>query len=357
MKVYKRYLAREIYLSTLFVMVAFLALFAFFDLVGELSNVGRGGYQLHQAIIFVGLTLPGRVYELFPIAVLIGTLYALTMLARHSEITVLRASGMSTGALLRALAVIGLLFIALTFVFGEYVAPQTERMAQQLRLAATSSVVAQEFRSGLWVKDESSFINVRTVLPDTSLRDVRIYEFDSQRQLKSISEAKEGHFSPPDTWRLTDIEQTQFLGGSTHVVQLPQMMWRSTLSPEVLSVLIVVPERMSLQNLTTYIRHLAENKQRTERYEIAAWKKLIYPLASLVMMALAVPFAYMHDRMGGVSLKIFVGIMIGVFFHGMNGLFSSLGVINGWPPLVAALTPSLSFFLAAGVMLWWVERR
>ncbi|MBP9714196.1 MAG: LptF/LptG family permease, partial [Sterolibacterium sp.] len=215
MKVYERYLAREIYAGTALVLVAFLMLFAFFDLVHEFEDIGKGGYQLQHAAGFVLLTLPGHVYELFPIAVLIGSLYALTLLARHSEITVLRASGLSTRALLTSLSKIGLLFVALIFVVGEFIAPPAERAAQQLRLKSMSSVVTQEFRSGLWVKDETSFVNVREVLPDTRLRGVRIYAFDEQHQLRSISEAEEGVYQAPDAWQLMNVVQTVFAGSHT----------------------------------------------------------------------------------------------------------------------------------------------
>ena len=174
MKVYQRYLAREIYSAVTLVLVAFLMLFAFFDFINELQSLGKGSYQLRYMAYFVLLTLPGHIYELAPIAVLIGTLYALTMLARHSEITVLRASGLSTSAILSSLAKVGLAFILLTFIVGDFIAPPAERAAKQLRLEAMSRVVGQEFRSGLWVKDDMSFINVRTVLPDSRLEDVRM---------------------------------------------------------------------------------------------------------------------------------------------------------------------------------------
>lgn len=357
LRVYERHLAREIYGATLLVLAAFLALFAFFDLIHEMEDVGKGAYQFRHAVGFVTLTLPGRVYEIFPVAVLIGSLYALTFLARHSEITVLRASGLSTGELLLTLAKVGVVFVALTFVFGEFIAPPAERAAQQLRLTAMSKLVAQEFRSGLWVKDGMSFINVRDVLPDSRLRGVRVYAFDENYQLRSISEAETGSFVAPDRWQLTRVVQTDFEGDRARVSRQDELVWPSALNPDILSVLLVVPERMSLVNLYQYIRHLADNQQKTERYEIALWKKLIYPLATLVMMALALPFAYAHDRMGAVSLKVFAGVMLGILFHMLNGLFSHLGVINGWRPLVAAVTPSVIFLLAAGTMLWWVERR
>jgi len=357
-KVFERYLAREIYAATGLILAAFLALFGFFDVIHELPSIGRGGYTMGHVAAYVALTVPVRVYELMPIAVLIGTLYALTLLARHSEITVLRASGLSTRGLMRTLGKIGAVIAVVTFIFGEFIAPPAERQAQQLRLQALSSVVAQEFRSGLWVKDELSFVNVREVLPDASLRGVRIYEFDAGFQLRSISEAETGRYVAPNRWQLGNVVQTLFEGERARVARASEQPWRSSLTPDILTVLMVMfPERMSIASLYSYIRHLGDNQQKTDRYEIALWKKLIYPLAVLVMMVLALPFAYMQDRMGAVSVKVFAGIMLGITFHLLNGLFSSLGVINGWIPIVAAITPSALFLLAAWAMIWWVERR
>lgn len=353
-----RYLAREVIGASVMVLVAFLGLFAFFDFLNELDAVGEDGYQLHHALIYVAMIMPGRVYELLPIAVLIGSLYSLTTLARHSEITVMRASGMSTQRMLRVLLGIGLVFVVATFVFGEYIAPPAERAAQQWRLIATNSTVSSQLRSGLWVKDGLRFVNVRTLQPDRSMEQVRIYEFDDRHVLTSVSDAASGRYRPAEqAWVLSGVKQTRFLGDRTEVRELPELRWASELTPEVLSVLMVMPERMSVATLLAYVEHLRENRQNSDRYEIALWKKLVYPFAVLVMMALALPFAYTHDRMGGVSVKVFFGVMLGVAFHLLNGLFSNLGVINAWPPALAALTPSALFLLAAATMLLWVERR
>lgn len=357
LKIYERHLAREIYAATGLVLLAFLMLFAFFDLIHQLESIGKGGYQIQHALGYVALTLPGRLYELFPIGVLIGTLYALTVLARHSEITVLRAAGLSTGDLLLTLTKIGTVFVVLTLLMGELVAPPAERAAQQLRLRAMGSMVAQEFRSGLWVKDERSFVNVREVLPDASLQNVRIFEFDDRFQLLSISQAERGSYIRDGNWLLDGVVRTVFSGETAHVERFRELNWKSGLSPDLLAVLMVVPERMSLVNLYLFVRHLSGNQQKTDRYDIAMWKKLIYPLAALVMMALALPFAYMQDRMGAVSIRVFAGIMLGIGFHMLNGLFSSLGVINSWPPFFSAITPSVLFLVTAAGMLWWVERR
>lgn len=357
LKLYEKYVGAQAFNATWLVLGAFLALFGFFDLIAELKDVGSGGYELHHAMAYVLLRLPGRLYELMPIAVLIGTLFALSSLARHSEINVLRVSGLSTAQLLGALFKVALVFALLTFLVGELVTPAAERAAQELRVRIShSSLVAQEFRSGLWVKDGRTFVNVRSVSVDARLEDVRIYEFDETNRLVQVSQAASGEYLPPDAWRLSDVRST-LLGDRVRVERVPERVWRSALNPDILSVLLVIPERMSVPNLLAYMKHLAENHQGTQRYEIALWKKVIYPLAALVMVALAVPFGYTHNRVSGVSLKIFTGVMIGIAFQMLNGLFSSLGVINSWPPVISALAPSALFLLAAIAMLRWVERR
>jgi lipopolysaccharide export system permease protein len=358
MKIYRRYLAREVAAGILLVLAAFLALFSFFDMITEVKNVGNSEtYQLHHAVVFVLLRLPGRVYELMPVAVLIGTLYALSSLARHSEITVLRASGLSTRDLLSSLLAVAAVFALATLLVGEAVAPPAERAAQQLKLQGRGRTVAQDLHSGLWVRDERRFINVRVVLPDTRLRGIRIYDFDENAKLRSVTEADEGVYIPPASWRLSGVTRADIDDEHARLVKLPDLDWRSALNPDILSVLMVSPEKMSLTHLAAYTRHLAENKQKTQRYDIAMWKKGIYPLAALVMVTLALPFGYAHNRVSGVSLKIFSGVMIGVLFHMLNGLFSSLGVINSWSPFLSAIAPSALFMLAAAGLIWWFERR
>ena len=240
---------------------------------------------------------------------------------------------------------------------GELVTPYAERAAQQLRLASLGSLVAQEFRSGLWVRADSRFVNVREVRPDATLEGVLMYEFDADYQLRSISQAKRGRYVGERIWKLEGVTQTRFAESGARVVELESIDWESVLTPEVLSVLMVDPQKMSAWNLFQYTRHLYENKQRTERYEIALWKKVIYPFAALVMMALALPFAYIHARHGGVGMKVFSGIMAGVLFHGLNSLFSHVGVLQHWKPFYSAIMPSLVFLAAAMVMMWMVERR
>jgi len=357
MKVFDRYLAHEILEGTLLVFSALLVLFAFFDLIHELGDLGKGNYRLPQMLTYVLLTIPGHVYELFPIAALIGTLYALVQLAHNSELTVMRVSGFSTPRIALSILRIGMLFVLVNFVVGEFIAPYSERVATQLRVRSMSSVVAQEFKSGLWMKDGLSFVNVREVLPDSSLIGIKIYEFDPAYNLRAISFAAEGKHIKDNSWRLSDVEQTYFEGSSVRVAHLPQAYWNSVLNPDMLSVLLVVPEQMSAWNLYFYVRHLNENKQKTSRYEIALWSKFIYPVAVLVMMLLALPFALHQPRAGGIGGKVFGGIMLGLSFHLLNRVFANLGLLQDWPPFFAAIFPTLFFLFAAIGMMAWIERR
>lgn len=353
----RRYIGREVYVATAFVLFAFLGLFTFFDLIAELRDVGRAGYRLAHAFAFVLLSIPGHAYELFPIAVLIGTLYALSHLASNSEYTVMRTAGYSPYQAGYSLLRIGLVFVVLTIAIGELVTPYAERAAQRFRLLALGSTIAQEFRSGMWVRSDSRFVNIRQVAPDSTLTGVVVYDFDDELRLRSISEAKSGRYVGENLWQLADISQTRFSPAGTVVEALPSMEWRSVLTPEVLSALTIDPQKMPAWNLFQYVRHLSANKQRTERYEIALWKKVFYPFATLVMMALALPFAYVHVRQGGLGVKVFSGIMLGIVFHGLNSLFSHLGILGQWPPVASAALPSVLFFLTAVAMMWWVERR
>jgi lipopolysaccharide export system permease protein len=357
MRTLRNYLATEIIAATALVFAALVLLFAFFDLVDQIKDLGRGAYNLRRALIYVLLSVPDHVYVLFPVAALIGTLFALAHLVAGSEYTVMRTSGVSTARFAATLAGIGFLFALLTFVFGEFIGPPSQQLAQRIRSQAITGLVAQEFRSGLWVKDDKSFVNVVEVLPDSTLRGVRIYEFDGQARLLSVSFAQRGFYVSGRHWQLQDVAQTRFEDMKTSVREIPRLEWQSALDPALINVLLVKPEQMSAWNLYSYSQHLKENRQKALRYEIALWSKLTYPLAVLVMMVLALPFAHFQSRQAGVGAKIFAGIMIGILFYFLNRLFAHLGLLNDWPALASATAPTAIFLSAAIAMMWWQERR
>lgn len=359
MRLFTRYLAREIYTSIALVFTALLMLFAFLELINEVRGMG-GNYQLGYVLMFILLSMPGHIYELFPVAVLIGTIFALVQMSAHSEITVFRASGASVMQLVKTLMLIGLPLVVVSLLSGELVAPSSERMAQEMRLRAKNAEVqVKAFKSGVWVKDERNFVNAHTMLPDNSLLNLSIYQYDDSYHLRSVTAAKHASYESDGYWHLEGVARTSFWEGGAAATtdNRESMEWRSTITPSLLSVLLVVPEQMSFRDLYRYTTYLRSNHQKTARYEIAMWKKLVYPLAVLVMMLLALPFASLQRRSGGVSGKVFSGIVLGLTFHFIGKLFSDIGALNDWSPLLSATAMTLLFALLAAGMLWRTERR
>jgi lipopolysaccharide export system permease protein len=393
MKTLQRYFTVSILQAVAFVLVAFLALSAFFDLTSELPNIGKEGYEIQHAFLYVLLRLPFHVYEVMPVAALIGTIYTMAQFAASSEFTIMRASGMSTRMAAWMLFKIGIILVTITFIFGELVAPRTAPLAERLKLTARGATISQGFVSGMWTKDVvrsegikgavigSRFFNVRQIKNDGQMMDVRLYEFDSGFRMRSLITAARATYKGSNTWRLEDVTETRFsnsgplpdtgtspeageqapatFGQETAVVstrKLPGMDLLSEITPKIIQVSASDPDRMSANELAVYTRHLNENKQESERFKIAFWKKLIDPLAVFVLMAMALPFAYLQTRSGGVSLKIFAGIMIGVGYMLVNSLIGHVGLLSAMPPFLTAVAPSFVFLLLAVAALRKVER-
>lgn len=356
MKIITRYLLKEISVNVLLIMLALITMFSFFDLIQELESLGKGSYGLEKIMLFVLLSAPGHVYEVMPVAVLVGCMYILGQFARFSELVIFRVSGISLKSITFTLLKVGLVFTIITFIVGELITPFSEKMAQRMRIKATDSVVAQDFKSGLWVKDGNSFVNAEDVLPDATLLNLHIYEFDKSFKLESTTSAKRGQFAKK-YWNLKDVTQTSFDTDAVHVTKYAEAKWQSLIRPDLLNVLLVLPEKMSAWNLYSYIKHLRLNKQKTTRYDVAIWAKMIYPLACMVMVILALPFAFIQQRATGASTKLFVGIMLGVLYQILNRVFVHLGLLNDWSPLFSAVMPTILFLIAGLAMLYYVERR
>jgi lipopolysaccharide export system permease protein len=372
MNIVSRYLSKNIAVSVVFVLVGFIALFSFFDFINELDDVGKKGYKVQYAIAYVALQVPSHIYEIMPIACLIGAIYALSQLAANSEFTAMRAAGLGRKNALIPIFILGLCFSFFTIFVGEVVAPPAERLAQKVRLTSMGAGAVGQFRSGVWLKDTISidgevslrFVNVGEVKSEGQLSDVRVFAFDEEFRLKELIETESARFIGGKKWLFgkgKSTVMTNSSGADTLSLGAQERLfseheWLSELNPDIFTVLLVDPAKMSALSLIQYVQHLHENKQNANRYEIAMWKKLVYPLAAVVMMFLALPFAYLQARAGGIGVKVFAGIMLGIAFHFMNGLFSHLGLLNTWPPFLTVLAPPLVALLIATCLLAWVDR-
>ena len=376
--IYERYLAKQIYIAFAFILFALVALFLFFDILSELGSV-KGGYTLPLALLHVLLKAPSRVSEIIPVAGLIGSIYVFAMLASQSEFTILRIAGLDAKRGIMTLAKIATPLILLTLLMSELVGPYSESLSEQIRVKALGSAYESEFKTGVWVKDRLRnedgngpvrpgvrYVNVGKIGGDNEILNIRMYEFDARYHLLSIRSAASGRFDHSGTWILDDVTETRFTETkqadplnpvySAQTLTHPIVTLQSEVTPQILSVLLVSPEKMSIVSLGRFISHLKENNQDAHRQLIAFWKKVIYPFTIFVMLTLALPFAYMKVRAGGVGIKVFGGIMLGMSFQLFNSLFSNIGILGAWPAVVTAAVPPLLYFCLAIVSLNRVSR-
>lgn len=365
MKTLRRLLYREIVGSVAFVALAFLSLFLFIDLVEELGRMAQRGRTLAQVLEAVALQLPGHVYELMPLAVLIGTIYVLSRMAQTSEFTVLRTGGLAPGRMLALLAGIAALFALLTYFVGDFVAPRTERAAALLEARSASGLALG--RTGAWLKERRSdpqgertvSVNVAAAGSGGRLQGVRIFEFDADSRLVRRLQAQLAVVGEDGVWRLEAVQESVWPGSDEATVRTARhasLAWPSTLGPAVVAAAVLPPRTMTTLDLWRYSSHLSSQEQASQLYQIQFWKRAFYPFACFVMIALALPFAYLHARSGGVSLKVFGGIMLGISFVLVNNVFGHIGLLQEWTPWMAALVPSLLYLALSLAAFGWLVR-
>jgi len=368
LKTIRRLIYGEVLQAVAFVTLGFMALFFFFDLVEEIQSVSRhsaAGYTLIHALAYVAMIMPSHLYELMPIAVLIGTIFVMARFAQSSEYTILRTSGLGPWRALKALLLLGLAFVMLTFLIGDYVSPVADFTAQLLKSRYTGRITLGQ--TGAWLKETQTYgqyaVNVGELAPDGSLRSVRIFEFDNHGMLMSMMQAKSAQFSEDDTWILRQVQRTEFPAPdapSARVdrTELDVLRWPNKISTEMVSTSLLKPERMRTIDLFQYIRHLQDNAQTAQRYEIEFWKKVFYPLSCLVMVVLALPFAYLHFRSGTIASYVFWGVMAGISFFLLNNVFGYIGNLQNWQPWLTAALPGMIYsLLSLTAFAWLVFRR
>ena len=377
-KIYERYFAKQIYASFGFILFALVALFLFFDVLSELGSV-NAKYTLPLALLHVLLKVPSRMVEIIPIAGLIGSIYVFAMMASQSEFTIFRVAGLDIKRSLFTLGKVSLPIVVFTLLISEVLGPYAESLSERIRMQALGSTFSSQFRSGVWVKDQLRdsdgsgpirpgvrYVNVGAIDQNDQIRQIRMYEFDPNYRLLSIRSAASGRFDNRGIWELNDVSETRFTESrsndpldavySAQTKVIPKLSLESQVTPQILNVLLTSPEKMSIVSLGRFILHLQDNKQDLQRHSIAFWKKLIYPFIIFVMLALALPFAFMKIRSGSVGIKVFGGIMLGMSFQLFNTLFSSIGLLGALPAFFTAIFPPLVYLVLAFLALKWVAR-
>jgi lipopolysaccharide export system permease protein len=368
MKTIRRLLYREVVIAVALVTLGFVALFFFFDFVEELQSVNQGGaigYRIPQALLYIGLMMPSHIYELMPITVLIGTIFVMARLAQSSEFTILRTSGLGPWLALRILLSLGLLFVFFTFAVGDYIAPLADKTGQLLKARFQGQVTVG--KTGAWLKEKQAYgnyaVNVGALASDGSMKDVRIFEFDNQGHLVSMTQGQSGSFGDHEDWLLSKVDRTEFGAAEAKDARVERLFadtfrWPTGVTAEMVAAAVLKPERMGTIDLFQYMQHLSSNNQSAQKYEIQFWKKVFYPLSCLVMVVLALPFAYFHFRSGSITSYVFGGVMAGISFVLLNNVLGDLGSLQGWQPWFTAALPGLIYsMLSLTAFTWLVLKR
>ena len=341
---------RLVALSVLGSLVAVWLVLTGFDAVTQflrqLTHIGKNGYTLTNAAVYVLVTTPRRAYEMFIFAAVIGGLMGLGGLAATGELTALRAAGMSRLRIAAsATGVIAVLVVGVV-ILGETAAPWGDQLAQGMQLRMKSGNIGAT-GSGLWAKDGDRIINARgTVIrrvgdrDAVQLADVRVFTLTPDGQLSRLDWAKtadhDGH-----QWILHDVRSTTLDAGGTHSRSAVSEQWQSSLNPQVLAQSVILPQYLSMDDLRRNMRYLERNGESPGVYAVAFWGRALYALNVLVLVLCAMPFAFGTLRSGGLGKRLFIGMLLAIGWYFMQQAMVNFGTVYGLPPFLANLLPAM----------------
>ncbi|MGV8916226.1 MAG: LPS export ABC transporter permease LptG [Pseudomonas sp.] len=346
-----RYIGKSVLIAILGVLGVILGLASLFAFIDEMNDISAT-YTLANAGSFVLLTAPRRVYEMLPMSALIGCLVGLGGLASSSELTIMRAAGVSLGRIVWAVMKPMLLLMIAGVLVGEYVAPVTEDIAQSNRSLAQGTGDAQSGRHGVWHRQGQEFIHINSVQPNGVLYGVTRYHFDNERHMQLASFSKRAKYAN-GVWDLEEVTTTVFHPDSTEVVTTPTERWDVSLSSQLLSTLVLPPDSLSISGLWSYSHYLAEQGLNNGRYWLAFWTKVLQPLVTVALVLMAISFIFGPLRSVTLGQRVFTGVLVGFVFRIAQDLMGPSSLVFGFSPLFAVLVPS-AICAIAGV---WLLRR
>ncbi|MEQ1621995.1 MAG: LPS export ABC transporter permease LptG [Methylococcales bacterium] len=347
MNVLTGYIVREILKGSLVALVLLLTLFNLFTFSDELKDLGKGHYDLQDIFTYLALTSPTVIYELMPASALLGSLFILGAMGNNREIIAMRAAGLSVFGIIRAVMLAGALLVGLALGIGEFVAPSAERAARLLKVTAQNEQVVMNSKYGLWLREGKQFINVRQIEDDGSLADINIYELDEKQHLRHSTHADKARYLGDQQWQLEQIKQSEISTEQVFADQQNESTWRSSIAPDLVKIVVVNPNNLSLVDLKMYIDFLKDNHQKSHVYEMAFWGRIVNPLVTFIMLLIAAPFVIGVKRGVSAGGRMMIGVVIGMGFNIIDKIAGHVGLIyNLNPPLIAVL-PSLTVLALA----------
>ncbi len=352
MNILRFYIGKTILATSIMTLMTLAIIRVLFALIDESGDFGKGSYQFVDGLAYSLLLAPQYIYEFFPMAILIGSIAGLGLLASRSELTVMRAAGKTTMQIVGAALSYGLILIAFAIFLGEYVSPKTTRMAEDIRNRAILGEQLVKGEQGVWVKDGGQMVHVREVIGGDRMEGVSIYQFDESRTLESVTHASSA-LVEANVWQLKNGYQTTVLPNRVERERFDAMEWRTNIQMDNLSVLSDDPETLDIVSLYRYRQYLANNGLDTQSYDLAFWRKLIQPISTAIMIILAASFVFGPMRSVSMGARVLVGVLTGMAYFFAVRTFGPVSLVFGMPAIFGAILPPAIF--AAGA--WYLLRK
>lgn len=346
------YIVRTVLGYTGLVMLVLLALGALFLFIGQQDDIGTGNYSASQALMFVALSLPDYLFQLLPVAALIGALLGLGNLARGSELIVMRASGVSTARFCLWLGTAGVVLAFVMFVMGEYVAPPLGQYARQMKVFSKFNEFSLAGNRGTWVRDGDTIISVEQQSTSTRFGGIKVFRLDPERRLLAAGRAESASLARDKVWRLENYAGTDFVDGGTQAQRTDEFEVRTSLSPEFLGLAVVEADSMGMRDLRSYIDHLQRNNLESSEFEMALWSRLGRLVAVLLVIIIALPFTIGSLRNSGQGARIVIGVMIGAGYVLLSRTLESSGELFDLPPWFVGWLPTALLAMLTVALVW-----
>ena len=355
MTILDRYFAKTVLLHTLLVMAVLLSLMTLVTFIGQQDDIGQGSYDVAGAFLVTLLQLPQQAYQLLPIGALIGAIIGLGGLARDSELTVVRAAGVSVGRIAVSAGLAGLVVAALLWVIGEYFAPPADQYARQYKIFSRYSQVEFTGSRSAWVRQGSYYINVRRQAAENLYGGVYVYQLDEERRLVLVGRAETATRQADGRWALSNYQESRLGADRVEARNLPRFVAAPGFNADFLGMAVTQPGALPLADLHAYMQHLKANDLDATAWEIAYWSRISRLVAAVAVCVFAVPFAFGPLRSAGAGARTVLGIMAGVLFVLLTQTLENSGQVYGLDPLLVAWGPTLLLITVATVAIWRVR--
>jgi lipopolysaccharide export system permease protein len=344
MNLLSRYIGKTTILATLLIMLIFAGLLFFMGFLTELKNIGEGDYDIWQVLLYSVFSLPSKLYQFSPLCLLLGSVMGVGALSSHKELTMMRVAGFSLRQIIISVLASAGFLVLIGGILGEGAAPMLSYMAEIKKENARNGGQAVVTGNGVWFHVDNNFIHVKNVIDRHRLEGVTRYQFDEAQKLKAAYFAEQLTLKN-HTWSADQVVKTAFYKDRTKSESLSASTWDIIFNPNLLNAGLLEAEEMSLSRLYRFIHYLKQNRLQSSEYEYEFWQRVFRPLASLLMIFLALPFVIGLLNKAALGRRILFAILIGFSFFIVNALLAQLSIVFQLPAFYAALFPLLLFAL------------